>query len=90
MFLYVYIAEVEQLFSCREVIINCHLNIFLEHVLKSKLTYILNCKKSQSKTSLFFELPLHKKWSFPLWISSVIVTKYAVYCGFGRIYWRNS
>ena len=53
MFLYVYIAEVEQLFSCREVIINCHLNIFLEHVLKRKLTYILNCNKSQSKTSLF-------------------------------------
>ena len=33
--------------------------------------------------------PLHKKWSFPLKISSVNVTKYAVTCGFGHIYWRN-
>ena len=34
-------------------------------------------------------LPLHKKWSFPLRISSVNVTKSAVFCGFGHIYWRN-
>ena len=32
---------------------------------------------------------LHKKWSFPLQISSVNVTKSAVSCGFGLIYWRN-
>ena len=32
---------------------------------------------------------LHKKWSFPLRISSVNVTKSAVSCGFGHIYWRN-
>ena len=32
---------------------------------------------------------LHKKLSFPLRISSVNVTKYAVSCGFGHIYWRN-
>ena len=30
-----------------------------------------------------------KKWSFPLRISSVIVTKSAVNCGIGHIYWRN-
>ena len=30
--------------------------------------------------------PLHKKWSFPLTISSVNVTKSAVSCGFGQIY----
>ena len=35
-------------------------------------------------------LTLHKKWSFSLWISLVIVTKSAVSCGFGHIYWRNS
>ena len=34
-------------------------------------------------------LPLHKKWSFPLRISSVNVTKSAGNCGFGHIYWRN-
>ena len=32
---------------------------------------------------------LHKKWSFPLRIFSVNVTKSAVFCGFGHIYWRN-
>ena len=32
---------------------------------------------------------LHKKWSFPLRISSVNVTKSAVSCGFGHIHWRN-
>ena len=35
------------------------------------------------------DLSLHKKWSFPLRISSVNVTKSAVSCGFGQIYWRN-
>ena len=33
---------------------------------------------------------LHKKWSFPLRISPVNVTKSAALsCGFGHIYWRN-
>ena len=32
---------------------------------------------------------LHKKWSFPLRISSVNVTKSGIPCGFGHIYWRN-
>ena len=30
-----------------------------------------------------------QKWSFPLRISSVNVTKSAVSCGFGHIYWAN-
>ena len=34
-------------------------------------------------------LTLHKKWSFPLRISSVNVTKFAWNCGFGHVYWRN-
>ena len=33
---------------------------------------------------------LHKKWIFPLRISSVNVTKSAGNCGFGHIYWRNT
>ena len=32
---------------------------------------------------------LYNKWSFLLGISSVNVTKSAVSCGFGYIYWRN-
>ena len=34
-------------------------------------------------------IALHRKWSFLLRISSVNVTKSAVSCGFGHIYWRN-
>ena len=34
-------------------------------------------------------LPLHKKWSFPLRISSVNATKSVVSCGFCHSYWRN-
>ena len=32
---------------------------------------------------------LHKNWNFPLRISPVNVTKSAVSCEFGDIYWRN-
>ena len=32
---------------------------------------------------------VHKKWSFPLRISSVNVTKSALSCGYGHIYWRK-
>ena len=34
-------------------------------------------------------MPLHKKSSFPLRISSINVAKSAVSSGFGHIYWRN-
>ena len=33
---------------------------------------------------------LRKKWCFPLRVSSVNVTKSAVSCGFGHIYWKKS
>ena len=39
--------------------------------------------------SHYQDISLHKKWSFPLRISLVNVTKSAVSCGFGHIYWRN-
>ena len=35
------------------------------------------------------QLTLHKKWSLPLGISSVNVTKSTVSCEFDHIYWRN-
>ena len=35
------------------------------------------------------DFTLHKKWSFPLKISLVNVTKSALSCRFGHIYWRN-
>ena len=34
-------------------------------------------------------MSLHKRWSFPLKISSVNVTRSAVSDGYGHIYWRN-
>ena len=34
-------------------------------------------------------IPLHKKWSFPLRISSVNLNKSAGNCKFAHIYWRN-
>ena len=42
-------------------------------------------------TTIIHWLFFHKnpKWSFPLRISSVNVTKSAGNCGFGHIYWRN-
>ena len=33
---------------------------------------------------------LHKKWRFPLRNFSINVTKSAVFCVFGHIYWRNT
>ena len=39
--------------------------------------------------ALKLKIALHRKWSFPLRISSVNVTKSAGSCGFGHIYWRN-
>ena len=38
---------------------------------------------------VFIHLALHKKWSFPLRISSLNVTKSAVSSGFSHIYRRN-
>ena len=37
----------------------------------------------------FSEYSLHKKWSFPLRISLVNVTKSEKNCKFGHIYWKN-
>ena len=34
-------------------------------------------------------MSLHKKWSFPLRISSINLIQSAGNCGFGHIYWRN-
>ena len=34
-------------------------------------------------------ISLHEKWSFPIRISSVNVTKSTVSCGFGHVYWKN-
>ena len=40
--------------------------------------------------TIFWRFHCTKKWSFPVRISSVNVTKYAVSYGFGHIYWRNA
>ena len=46
---------------------------------------------ASTNTSLIYGFPtLHKKWSFPLRISSVNVTKSAGSCAFGHIHCRNA
>ena len=57
----------------------------------------LTSGKSPCRKSLIYgknkspniELALHKKWSFPLRISSVNVTKSEGIYGFAHIYWKN-
>ena len=46
----------------------------------SQCSWIISDGSVQTET-------LHKKWSFPLWISPVNVTKSTVSWGFGHIYW---
>ena len=41
-------------------------------------------------TKVSIALSLHKKWSFPIRITSLNVTKSSVSRGFGHIYWKNS
>ena len=65
-----------------------------KNILSFIITFTLDHIKSLLECSSVSELTnaqsaLHKKWSFPLRISSVIVTKSEVFCGFGQIYWRN-
>ena len=52
------------------------------------LQNITNC--SVRKNSDSNAHGLHKKWSFPLRISSVSATKFTVSYGFHHIYWRNN
>ena len=55
-----------------------HLPISLHPIFREKLRKLFH-----------WILALHKKWSFPLRISSVNVNESAVNCEFGHIYWRN-
>ena len=61
-----------------------YLSTWSSEVTKSKIPMVCNPEwpnKTYKK--------LHKKWSFPLSISSVNVTKSAENCGLGHIYWIN-
>ena len=51
--------------------------------------HILSTDSFKSTMTQRTYFTLHKKSSFPLRISPVNVTKSAVNCGFGQIYWRN-
>ena len=65
---------------------NDSLTVLLSVILSesSYLTILLSLFKQAS--TLY---TLHKKWSFPLRITSVNVTKSVGNCVFGHIYWRN-
>ena len=49
---------------------------------------LTNCTKFDRESELTYQPSLHKKLIFPLKIYSVNVTKSAVSCGFGQIYWK--
>ena len=53
------------------------------------MTIIFKYQIINSTSSNFRKSTLQKKWSFPLKIFSVNVTKSAGDCGFGHIYWKN-
>ena len=60
-----------------------HLNLILSF-------FFINFVSSVIKLSdVHLVITFHCTWSFPLMISSVNVTKSAISCGFGHIYWRN-
>ena len=44
---------------------------------------------SEQQDLIVVSITLHNKWSFPLRISSVNMTKSAANCGVDHIYWRN-
>ena len=60
----------------------------LEH--PSQVLICLPSQQEASKDNWDKLNKLHKKWSFLLRISSANVTKSAVSCRFGHIYWRKS
>ena len=64
---------------------HCHWCLFNFEALRCGTYWRAELKKEIS----LFKTALQKKWSFPLGISSVDVTKSAVSSGFGHIYWRN-
>ena len=71
-------------FSAFEVV------IIIEHIFITRPVQQKNTACNRNHINFTIEsLELHKKWSFPLRISLVHVTKSAVSCGFGHIYWRN-
>ena len=63
-------------------------NVILKACITGRFNYIATTALQDSCFSTS-QTTMHKKWSFPLRISSVIVTKSEVFCGFGQIYWRN-
>ena len=60
-----------------------------KHIEQSQGKTLVRCFKYKSSPWHRQLTSLYKKWSFPLKIAPVIVTKSAVSCGFGHIYWRN-
>ena len=64
-------------------------NIILVFATPFSLSLIFSLLKGFTDIMKMEKNTQHKKWSFPLRISSVNVSKSAVSCGFGRIYRRN-
>ena len=58
-------------------------------VFKTGIKFNKNSMWIDKESNSSWTWTLHKKWSFPLRISSVNVTKSVASCGFSHIYWRN-
>ena len=70
----------------------CFSIVFLELSAISLFARLSGCFwewQNHAPVSINYIVSLHKKWSFPLKISSVNVTKSAGTCAFGHIYWRS-
>ena len=69
-------------------------NVISKVLLKLRSKPILNKTielyvKDLADTTWSIIISVHKKWSLPLRIFFVNVTKSTVSCGFGHIYWKN-
>ena len=65
-------------------------NMKASHYIKKCKKYLNSCESWIRFLRPNIVVSLHKKWSFPLRISSINVTKSTGNCEFGQIYWRNS
>ena len=71
---------------------NCSSIAWFIEFLKTQILEVTSAVSQQSPSAIVEESlvhTIHKKWSFPLRISPINVTKSPGNCGFGHIYCRN-
>ena len=81
-------------YSCTEIPSQGNLSLYPEKLPKNlsidyAIISIFLCDVFRQNLLQWAKKTLHNEWSFPFKISSVNVTKSAVFCRFGHLYWRN-